>query len=374
VNGTLSAGHRLEGAPGTWTSASTLTYAYQWHRCNAAGAHCTSVHGATAAGYTLTAVDVDKVIGLTVTVSDPSGSAVAYASLVGPIAGVRPLLVSTAQPQVTGLPVEGKLLQVTTGAWSPMPERVTYGWERCNANGRICASIQGANASSYTVAALDVGHALLARVTGTFGQATQPTLSTATTVAIGGDVAGPSRTSPPAVEGTAQRGAQLTGSAGSWIGVGSLVYRYQWYRCDDHGAHCATIRGATLSTYRTVRADIDKTIGFTVHATDSSGTTTAYASLVGPIVPKKTPAAFPSQPTLTGSARPGAALEVDVATAPGQAFQWQRCNANGRLCEPIAGATRAAYTLSAADVGHTIAVLVSTGDQSIFSTASPLVA
>ena len=141
VSGTLSAGHRLEAGPGTWTSASALTYAYQWHRCNESGAHCASVRGATAPGYALTAADVGKVIGLTVTVSDPSGAAVAYAGLVGPIAGTRPLLVTTAQPQVTGLPAEGKLLQVTTGAWSPMPDRVTYDWQRCNANGRVCMSI-----------------------------------------------------------------------------------------------------------------------------------------------------------------------------------------------------------------------------------------
>src|SRR5262249_47402004 len=101
---------------------------------------------------------------------------------------------------------------------------------------------------------------------------------------------------------------------------------------------------------------------------------TAYASLVGPIVPKKTALAFTAQPQLTGSPRPGAALEVDAATTPASAFQWERCNANGRICEPIAGATKAAYTMTGADVGHTLLVLVTAGDQSTYSPTPPPVA
>ena len=116
ITGTAKAGSRLAAGSGTWTSTSTAAYAYQWYRCDAAGAHCSSIHGATAAGLTLGSKDVGKTIGLTVTATDASGSTSAYASLVGPVANTTPLLVSIAQPQITGLPVEGKPLQVTSGA------------------------------------------------------------------------------------------------------------------------------------------------------------------------------------------------------------------------------------------------------------------
>ena len=59
-----------------------------------------------------------------------------------------------------GPPVVGKTIQVTTGTWSPTPPKLTYRWERCNANGRVCAAIPNATTSSYTIAGADLGHAL----------------------------------------------------------------------------------------------------------------------------------------------------------------------------------------------------------------------
>ncbi|HEV8099651.1 MAG TPA: hypothetical protein VGP56_10905, partial [Gaiellaceae bacterium] len=189
VSGIAETGSRLAAGSGTWTSATAVSYTYQWYRCDGGGARCSSIHGATAPGLTLGKKDVGKTIGLTVTANDASGSTSAYASLVGPVARAKPLLVSTAQPQVTGLAVAGKQLQVTAGAWSPAPTSLTYAWRRCNANGRVCAAIAGANASAYLVAAADVGHALVALVQAGFGTTTQAALSTASPVAIGGDVA-----------------------------------------------------------------------------------------------------------------------------------------------------------------------------------------
>jgi hypothetical protein len=379
VSGITEAGSRLAAGSGTWTSATTVSYAYQWYRCDAAGAHCSSIHGATAPGLTLGKKDVGKTIGLTVTATDATGSTPAYASLVGPVASAKPLLVSTAQPQVTGLAVEGKQLQVTTGAWSPTPTSLTYAWRRCNANGRVCAAIANANASAYTVAAADVGHALVALVQAGFGTTTQAALSTASLVAIGGDVAGPSHSAPPAIRGVARRGVQLTGSTGLWAGVGALVYRYQWYRCDGDGAHCSAIHGATKTTYRTVPADSGKTLGFTVRATDSTGTAAAYSSLFGPVAPGYPAVTSAAAPTLSGSARPGSTLSVDTGLwrprAGTLSYVWRRCNANGRICVPIAGARAATYGVTAADVGHALVAVVSAtvgpATQAAYSTASP---
>ena len=55
-------------------------------------------------------------------------------------------------------------------------------------------------------------------------------------------------------------------------------------------------------------------------------------------------------------------------------YAWLRCNANGRLCVPIAGATAASYTLTADDSGHTIvatvAATVGTAAQAVLTVAS----
>jgi hypothetical protein len=352
----------VTAAVGTWTSSSPPAYAYQWFRCDATGAHCSSVHGATGPGYGLSARDVGKTIGLTVTASDGTGSTAAYASIVGPVAPARPLLVSTTQPQVTGLAVAGKTLQVTAGAWSPAPAQVAYAWQRCNVNGRLCTPIAGATASSYTVGDADVGHTIASIVLATFGTTTQQAYSTVTAPVAGGDTAGPTRQAAPTITGLARQTTRLHGSAGIWSGIGSLTYAYQWYRCDDTGTHCATIKGATATTYRTVRADIGKTLGFTVRASDSTGTATANASLFGPIAPRLSSIVSTGPPAVIGSPQTGGVLTVDQGTwrpLPGAvSYAWLRCNANGRACVPIEGATHATYAVAAVDAGHTLVAVV----------------
>jgi len=379
VSGTLKAGSRLAAGTGTWTSTTTMAYAYQWYRCDRSGAHCSSIHGATGPGLVLGMKDVDKTIGLTVNATDTAGTTTAYASLVGPVAGDKPLLRSTAQPQLTGLPVEGKPLQVTTGAWSPVPTSFTYAWQRCNANGRVCTAIAGANASTYTLTGQDVGHALVALVQATFGTTAQQALSTASGAAVGGDLAGPSHTATPAITGVAQRGTQLTATTGLWTGIGALSYAYQWYRCDESGAHCSSIHGATKTTYRTVQADIGKTLGFTVRATDSTGTAAAYSSLFGPVARAHDALVSAASPAVTGSPTPGSTVAVDAGLWQPRvgklSYLWHRCNANARICLPVAGATKDSYVVTPADVGHALVALVTaslgSAAQTAYSTASP---
>ncbi len=349
MSGTVAVGDRLEAGSGTWTSGAALTYTYQWYRCDAAGARCASVHGATKAGYVLSKRDADKTIGLTVTATDRGGSTAAYASLVGPIAHAKPLLVSTAQPQITGLPIQGKPLQVTSGAWSPAPSSVTYAWQRCNPNGRLCTAISGATAAAYTVASADVGHAIVALVQASFGTTKQGALSAATVAAIGSDVSGPVHTAVPVVTGNAAEPEQLTGSTGVWTGVGTIGYAHQWYRCNAEGAHCSSIHGATKTTYRLVAKDAGETIGFTVRATIAAAGSALETS---------------AQPSLSGSAAPGSTLTVSNGTwlpttlTYTYTYAWRRCNANGRVCTPIAGATSASFAVTAADSGHALAALV----------------
>ena len=236
-------GRQLTGAVGSWSGSGAITYAYQWYRCNTAGAHCTSVHGATSRTYTLVAKDVGKTLGFTVRATDKTGTANAYASLVGPVAGPTAKLVSTGQPAITGAPKEGQTLQVSAGSWSPTPATVGYQWQRCNANGRLCIPLPGATASAYTLTAADTGHALVAVVRATVGATSQDALSLATPAVVTAQTTGPSSSATPAVAGTSQQGKQLTGSTGHWSGSGAIGYAYQWYRCDAAGAHCTSIHG-----------------------------------------------------------------------------------------------------------------------------------
>ena len=301
VLGTPAQGERLTGLGGLWTGVGAMSYAYQWYRCGPTGAHCTSIHGAIRPRYTQSAKDVGQLIGFEITATDKSGEATAYASLVGPIVGTPPLLVPTAQPMVSGAPVQGQKLTVSTGTWSPAAVAFTYAWQRCNPNGRLCTAIAGATNASYTVTAGDIGDGLLAIVQATVGRTTQATWSTATTAAVA--KTGPSNSTLPAVTGTAQEGRQLTATSGAWTGSGALTYAYQWYRCDPTGAHCNSIHGARSVTYTLVAKDVAQTLALTVRATDTTGTTSAYASITGPVAAKASTAGR-HRPAGTGRREP----------------------------------------------------------------------
>src|ERR1700759_1217999 len=83
VTGVLQQGKKLTALTGTWTGSGTITYAFQWYRCDANAAHCSSIHGATGSTYTQVAKDVGQSLGLTVRGTDSTGTAEAYASVSG---------------------------------------------------------------------------------------------------------------------------------------------------------------------------------------------------------------------------------------------------------------------------------------------------
>jgi hypothetical protein len=178
VAGSAVQGIKLVATAGSWAGTGTISYAYQWYRCDTAGAHCSSIHGATAATYTLVAADLAHTIGLTVNATDSKGKSSAYASLVGPVAAPNAPLFATVQPAASGTASTGKQVTVTQGTWSQTPSTYEYSWQRCNANGRLCTAIAGATTVSYTVTTADRGHQLLALVQATAGSASAQTLST----------------------------------------------------------------------------------------------------------------------------------------------------------------------------------------------------
>jgi hypothetical protein len=89
--------------------------------------------------------------------------------------------VNTVAPAISGSPQNGQTLTVTTGSWS---SATTFGyqWQRCDSTGAGCASIAGTGASTYVVAAADVGSTLRAVVTATNAGGSTSATSAATAV------------------------------------------------------------------------------------------------------------------------------------------------------------------------------------------------
>jgi hypothetical protein len=74
ITGTAQQGQTLTATAGTWT-APDATFGYQWQRCDAAGANCVDVPGATTQTFAVTAADVGTTLRVVVTATNRFGSA-----------------------------------------------------------------------------------------------------------------------------------------------------------------------------------------------------------------------------------------------------------------------------------------------------------
>jgi hypothetical protein len=86
IGGTPQQGQTLTAAPGSWSGTAPLSYAYQWKRCDRAGASCGVISGATSTAYLLTSADVGSTIRISVTARNSVGSATASSAATAVVA------------------------------------------------------------------------------------------------------------------------------------------------------------------------------------------------------------------------------------------------------------------------------------------------
>lgn len=96
ISGTPQQSQTLTANNGTWTGTGTISFRYQWLRCNRNGNGCNEISGATERTYTLRGGDVGSTIRVRVTATNPDGSTSATS---GPTA-----VVTRSGPGATGCP------------------------------------------------------------------------------------------------------------------------------------------------------------------------------------------------------------------------------------------------------------------------------
>lgn len=82
ISGTAEVGITLVATRGTWNGKPT-SFHFAWVRCDAAGAACVGIGGATAKIYTPTAADIGHTLRVTVTAKNASGSTTASSAATG---------------------------------------------------------------------------------------------------------------------------------------------------------------------------------------------------------------------------------------------------------------------------------------------------
>jgi hypothetical protein len=224
----------------------TGTPAYQWIRGDS-----TNI-GANQRIYTPVAADVGSVIKVKVTYAGFTGKLVSE-----PTAAVTlPALTGTVS--ISGSVIVGETLTAavsgTNGTGTP-----AYQWIRGDST-----NIDGADQSTYTLVAADVGSVIKVKVTyaGFTGELESEPTAAVTLPALTGTVS---------ISGSAVVGQTLTASYSNGNGSGTAAW--QWIRGDS-----TFIEGANSNTYTVSYADYDQTLKARVSYSNQSGSVTSEAT------------------------------------------------------------------------------------------------
>ena len=271
---------------------------------------------------------------------------------------------ATGAPTISGTAQVGETLTANTSSISDADGMTnaafTYQWVA------DADEINGAIASSYTLAADDEGKAITVRVSFTDDRGNGETLTSTATVAV---AAAPPPNTPatgaPTISGAAQVGESLTADTTSIAdadGLDNATFTYQWM-ADD-----VNIQGATGSTYTLGDSDAGKAIKVKVSFTDDRNNAETLTSEITEAVAERPNTPGAGGPSIQGVLKDGEELAADtvgIADADGLtnatiSYQWMRVD--GGTPSDIPGQTASTYTLTAADVGKGIQLRVSFTD------------
>jgi hypothetical protein len=361
VTGTTQRTYVLTATRGTWTGPG-LSYAYQWQR-SADGTTWTAISGATGPTYTLAAGDEGDQVRVVVSASNLDGVVTAPSAPTLLISPFPPGNLSA--PTLSGTAERTYTLNATIGTWTGPDNTYTYQWQRDFGEGFV--DITGASASTYTLGVADEGAAVRVVVTATNPDATIVEASQPTTTVLD---AVPVNQSAPTLIGNALRSSTLSATTGTWGGAGN-TYAYQWQASSD-GNTWTNISGATGPNHAIGVGDEGSELRVLVTATNPDGSATAASTATTMI--QAAPPVNTAAPTIAGTAQRSFTLSSSPGTWTGigntYAYQWQR-SSDGSTWTNIPGATGTGYTLTTADEGDAVRLLLTaTNPDSTVSAAS----
>lgn len=350
VRGTLVVGQILTATQGTWYSANTLSYSYQW-QSSSNNSSWSNITDETSGTYTLVSGDVTKYIRVQVTARSNLGSTVATSSVRGTVGA----LLNTVLPTISGVARVTETLTATSGTWLNSPGSYSYRWEE-STDSLLWDSISGATTSTFSLTSSQAGKYIRVQVKGIktiSGTDYSEVVYSAGTTAVTGLVI--TNTLAPVVSGSWTVGTSISTTSGTWSTSGT--YTYKWQRSTD-ASSWSDISGATSSTYTLTSDDSGKFVRSVVTATSSTGAGTAYSAST-----RKVGAPYNTVvPVVSGTVRVGATQTTTDGTWSNSptsiTYQWQT-SSNGILWSNIGSATSATYAPTFAQANLQIRVQIS---------------
>ncbi len=173
ISGPAKRNATLTASLGVWSGEPAPMLAPAWRRCDAHGANCAPIAGATASRYRATLADVGRTLQVAVTATNALGTATAASAMTARISSAP---VITRGPRLSGAARSGRKLKVRAATATAYPSaHSSYRWQRCPAHRGKCKTLRHATKSTYRVRGGDAGHRLrvIAVVRNSLGSATQ---------------------------------------------------------------------------------------------------------------------------------------------------------------------------------------------------------
>jgi hypothetical protein len=282
-------------------------------------------------------------------VDSDGGSASATSTATAPVIDLSPTLAVT----VSGIAQQGQILTaIPTVVSDGDGGRTTFQWQE--STGSTWVNIASATRSTYRVAEADEGHQI--RVLATFTDDTNQTVSAASVPTT--SVVDVTPALSVTLSGTAQEGRTLTARVHVTSDADGGTTVFQWQKLV--GTTWTDIAGATAATYQAVEQDEGYQIRVAATFADDTGQTASATSAATTPVIDITPTLSVS---VSGTAQEGQTLTATAHANDSDAvirYQWQQ--RVGRTWTNISGATASSYTISEANDGHRLRVVVTLAD------------
>ena len=214
---------------------------------------------------------------MTATNADGTNQALSAATARSPLPATAPA--NTKQPNPSGTAQDGQTVTVDNGSWSGQkPITFSYQWQSCTAANRSAPTSPARPARAILIGTSQVGSTLRATVTATNSAGKTSAFSNLTAAVVAKTRARRSTRRLPLISGSLLVGHTLQASTGTWTGLATNGFGYQWSRCNTNGTSCASISGATGQSYGVGQVDLGNALRVSVTATNSTGATSAISA------------------------------------------------------------------------------------------------